>query len=143
MLKHWRKSNDHFRTIYNEDIQAQIPTALITGKSLKIGSTKSQLLDFQYGYCDSSQKYWSEDQYDISTHFCDRETVQILVLKCNEIGELVPWREEPFHAITLSTLSISKLKYADHLQPLTEQQTLSQYQIYTTLIPRTGSHVWL
>ena len=79
-----------------------------------MGSEKSQLIDFQYGYCDSSQKHWSEDQYDISTHFRDRETVKILVLKCNEIGGLVPWREEPFHVIVLSTLSVTKLKYVDH-----------------------------
>lgn len=126
--------------VYNEEAQSQIPTALITKEdeliaeqSLKTGSAKSQLIDFQYGYCDSSQKHWSEDQYDISTRFCDRETVQILVLKCNEIGELVPWREEPFHAIALSTLSVAKLKYADHLQPLTEQQTLSLAKRYSNI----------
>ena len=83
--------------IYSEEAQAQIPTALImkedeliAEQSLKTASAKSQLIDFKYGYCDSSQKHWSEDQYDISTRFCDRETVQILVLKCHENGELVP-----------------------------------------------------
>ncbi|WP_279152572.1 CRISPR-associated helicase Cas3' [Photobacterium iliopiscarium] len=117
--------------VYSEEARAQIPTALITKEDeliaeqcLKTGSAKSQLIDFQYGYCDSSQKRWSEDQYDISTRFCDRETAQILVLKCNENGELVPWQEDSCHAIALSTLSVAKLKYADHLQPLTEQQTL-------------------
>ncbi len=126
--------------VYTEEAQAQIPTALIikedeliAEQSLKTASAKSQLIDFQYGYCDSSQKHWSEDQYDISTRFCDRETAQILVLKCNEVGELVPWQEGSCHAIALSTLSVAKLKYAEHLQPLTEQQTLSLAKHYPNI----------
>ncbi|HIF9354087.1 TPA: CRISPR-associated helicase Cas3' [Photobacterium damselae] len=126
--------------VYSEESQAQIPAALITKEdeliaeqSLKTASAKSQLIDFKHGYCDNSQKHWSEDQYDISTRFCDRETVQILVLKCNEVGELVPWQEGSCHAIALSTLSVAKLKYAEHLQPLTEQQTLSLAKHYPNI----------
>ncbi|HIF9442183.1 TPA: CRISPR-associated helicase Cas3' [Photobacterium damselae] len=117
--------------VYSDEAQAQIPAALITKEdeliaeqSLKIATAKSQCIDFQHGYCDSSQKHWSEDSCDISTRFCDRETAQILVLKQNEDGELVPWQNASSHAIALSTLSVAKLKYADNLQPLTEQQML-------------------
>lgn len=115
--------------VYSQDAQAEIPNTLlkkeedlIAEERLKNASAKSQRIDFKYGYSDNSQKHWSEDQHDISTRFCERETIQVVVLRRVESGELTLWCSEPEHGVALSTLTVAKLKCADHLKPLTEQE---------------------
>jgi CRISPR-associated endonuclease/helicase Cas3 len=112
--------------VYGDDAYNQIPDALrhqenelIGDERSKSAKAKSQLLAWDsYGYCDRSANGWYEDNSDISTRYSDIETVEVLLLEQTNIGRLIPSIEDPKFAVQLSTLKLSKSKYADKLVPL-------------------------
>jgi CRISPR-associated endonuclease/helicase Cas3 len=112
--------------VYSDDAYNQIPDALrhqenelIGDERSKAAKAKSQLLQWDtYGYCDRSAHGWYEDNSDISTRYSDIETMEVLLLKQTDTGRLLPWIEDPKFAVQLSTIKLSKNKYADKLVPL-------------------------
>ncbi|WP_341217942.1 CRISPR-associated helicase Cas3' [Neptunomonas phycophila] len=110
-------------SVYSDAAYDQIPemlkhqeNELIGGERSKAAKAKSQLLRWQeYGYCDRSSDHWYEDNSDISTRYSDIETVEVLLLRVTEEGHLTSWVEDPNFAIQLSTVKLSKNKYADKL----------------------------
>ncbi|WP_438864534.1 CRISPR-associated helicase Cas3' [Neptunicella sp.] len=115
--------------VYSDEALAQIPQSLINQEHelfadelAKANKAKSNLLQWQsYGYCDQSAKAWHEDSSDISTRYSDIEMIEVLLLKQNASGALVPWIEDEKFAVQLSTVKLSKNKYADKLLPIPEQ----------------------
>ncbi|QIR07714.1 CRISPR-associated helicase Cas3' [Salinivibrio costicola] len=113
--------------VYSDEALAQIPTALqpmedeYLGKTYSIGAkAQSQCIDWQYGYCDRSADYWFDDETDISTRYNDIETVDVLLVN-EKAGELVPIAKDNRFAVALSTVKLSKGKYAEQLAPLPER----------------------
>jgi len=112
--------------VYSDDAYEQIPEALkhqenelIGEERSKAAKAKSQLLKWnEYGYCDRSAAAWHDDISDISTRYSDIETVEVLLLKQTESGQLIPWVNAPQFGVQLSTVKLSKNKYADKLAPL-------------------------
>jgi CRISPR-associated endonuclease/helicase Cas3 len=112
--------------VYSDDAYNTIPETLTNQENQLIGEerskaakAKSQLLQWQqYGYCAESASGWHEDNSDISTRHSDIETVEVLLLKQNEAGELVTWIQDEKFAVALSTVKMSKHKFSDKLQPL-------------------------
>ncbi len=113
-------------SVYSDDAYNSIPETLTNQENQLIGEerskaakAKSQLLQWQqYGYCAESASGWHEDNSDISTRYSDIETVEVLLLKQNEAGHLIPWIQDEKFAIPLSTVKVSKNKFADKLQPV-------------------------
>jgi CRISPR-associated endonuclease/helicase Cas3 len=115
--------------VYSDEASDLIPEALqnqentlIGEERSKVAKAKSQLIDWQYGYCDRSAKAWHDDDADISTRYSDIETVEVLLLKRDDAGQLRPWADTEEFAIQLSTLKLSKNKYADKLVRLEEAE---------------------
>jgi CRISPR-associated endonuclease/helicase Cas3 len=112
--------------VYSDDAYNAIPETLTNQENQLIGEerskaakAKSQLLQWQqYGYCAESASGWHEDNSDISTRYSDIETVEVLLLKQNEAGQLIPWVQDEKFTVPLSTVKISKNKFADKLQPV-------------------------
>lgn len=111
--------------VYSDNAYHNIPETLINQENQLIGDerskaakAKSQILQFEYGYADESASGWYEDNSDISTRYSDIETVEVLLLKQNEAGQLSPWVQDDKFAVPLSTVKMSKNKYADKLQPV-------------------------
>lgn len=112
--------------VYSEEAYEQIPESLKNQENTLIGEeiskaakAKSQLLQWKlYGYCAESASGWYEDATDISTRHNDIETVDVLLVKETSIGTLIPWIESDDFAVPLSTVKLSKNKYADKLAPI-------------------------
>jgi CRISPR-associated endonuclease/helicase Cas3 len=110
--------------VYSDEAYDNIPDSLkyqenqlIGEERSKAAKAKSQLLQWQdHGYCDSSAAGWYEDNSDISTRYSDIETVEVLLLQQDSAGQLTPWVNDEKFALQLSTVKISKHKYADKLQ---------------------------
>lgn len=116
-------------SVYNEKNQLMIPKsliekeeALISDELLKRASAKSLLIDFEYGYCANSQQHWFNDQSDISTRFSDRETVRVVVCLRSATEGILPLVKSINHSVELSTLTLDKQKFADHLQLMSAQE---------------------
>jgi len=116
-------------SVYGEDAYERIPETLkqqenelVGEERSKAAKARSQLLDWQrYGYSQDSSSAWYEDNLDISTRHSDIETIEVLLLK--EVnGELRPWAEAAEFSIPLSTVKLSKNKFADKLQKLPEAE---------------------
>lgn len=115
--------------VYSDEAYEQVPPALqyqedtlIGDERSKAAKAKSQLIDWQYGYCDRSADAWYDYDSDISTRYSDIETVEVLVLRRDENGQLQPLVDDPQFVVQLSTVKLSKNKYADKLQRLPEQE---------------------
>ncbi len=114
--------------VYSDDACSEIPESLlnqentlISEERMKANAAKSVVLDWQrHGYCAKSAIGWTEDLTDISTRFSDIETVEVLLLKTTGDGEVIPWVGMQDHAIQLSTVKLSKHKYADKLAQVPE-----------------------
>jgi CRISPR-associated endonuclease/helicase Cas3 len=113
-------------SVYGEDGCNEIPEKLIRAENELIGAIRSKeakardiMLDWHYGYCARSG-YWHEDNVEISTRFSDLESVEVVVLKTTDEGELIPWAGNGKFAIQLSTVKLAKKSYADKLQPFPE-----------------------
>lgn len=113
--------------VYSDEAGELIPEALqhqennfIGDERSKVAKAKSQLIDWQYGYCDSSATAWHDDDADISTRYSDIETVEVVVLKRDKGRLLRPWVEAKDFSVQLSTLKLSKNKYANKLHRLAE-----------------------
>ncbi|WP_372740051.1 CRISPR-associated helicase Cas3' [Neptunomonas sp.] len=113
-------------SVYSDKAYDQVPETLkhqenelIGEERSKAAKAKSQLLRWQeYGYCDRSSDHWYEDYSDISTRYSDIATVEVLLLRVTTEGQLKPWVDDPEFAIKLSTVKLSKNKYADKLAPI-------------------------
>lgn len=111
--------------VYSDDAYNSIPATLTNQENQLIGEerskaakAKSQLLQWQrFGYSAESAN-WYEDNSDISTRHSDIETVEVLLLKQNEAGQLAPWIDDEKFAVPLSIVKMSKHKFADKLQPI-------------------------
>jgi CRISPR-associated endonuclease/helicase Cas3 len=115
--------------VYSDTAYEQIPDSLLNQENTLIGEERSkaakahsQLIDWQYGYCDRSAFAWHDDDSDISTRYSDIETVEVLLLKRDSSGSLIPYVEDTKFSIQLSTLKLSKNKYADKLQAIPENE---------------------
>jgi CRISPR-associated endonuclease/helicase Cas3 len=112
--------------VYSDNAYEGIPESLkhqenelIGDERSKAAKAKSQLLRWQeYGYCDRSSEHWYEDCSDISTRYSDIETVEVLLLRLTKEGKLEPWVNALEFAVQLSTVKLSKNKYADKLAPI-------------------------
>uniref|UniRef100_A6W172 CRISPR-associated helicase Cas3 n=1 Tax=Marinomonas sp. (strain MWYL1) TaxID=400668 RepID=A6W172_MARMS len=116
--------------VYSSDALENIP-AVFDGNQLdvegkeraKANKAKSNRLKWQdYGYSDHSNQYWFDDDSGISTRHSDIETVNVLLLKRNTSGKLEPRVDHPKFAVQLSTLKISKNKYAAKLTQVSEDE---------------------
>ncbi len=112
-------------TVYGDDVLDQVPEALLYQENELIGAerskaakAKNQLIDWAYGYCDKSAAAWHEDDSEVSTRYSDIETVEVLLVREVSSGELLPWLGEVPFAVRLSTVKVSKNKYASRLRPL-------------------------
>ncbi|WP_420554131.1 CRISPR-associated helicase Cas3' [Neptuniibacter marinus] len=115
--------------VYSDAAYEQIPDSLLNQENTLIGEERSkaakahsQLIDWQYGYRDHSAFAWHDDNSDISTRYSDIETVEVLLLKRDLSGSLIPYADGTKVAIQLSTLKLSKNKYADKLQAIPENE---------------------
>ncbi|MGO4893178.1 CRISPR-associated helicase Cas3' [Flavobacterium sp. W21_SRS_FM6] len=112
--------------VYGEDSYEQIPATLrhqentVIGNELSLAAkAKAQLLQWdRFGYTDQSAIGWYEDNTEISTRHSDLETVEVLLLKQTTSGSLLPWNDDTQFAVQLSTVKLSKNKYADKLAPI-------------------------
>ena len=115
-------------SVYGEDAEQHIPVALQNQENALIGeerckaaSAKSNILKWdQHGYSHGSHGNWHDDNTDISTRHSDIETVEILLLKYDAEGCLIPWVDDLQFSIPLSTVKLSKNKYADKLVRIDE-----------------------
>ncbi|MGO3738092.1 MAG: CRISPR-associated helicase Cas3' [Marinomonas foliarum] len=129
-IKMPEQARDLIEAVYSSAAFDQIPTTLLKleqatqGDELaKASKAKSNRLKWQdYGYSDHSNQYWFDDDSDISTRHSDIETVNVLLLKKNTSGQLEPRVDHPKFAVQLSTLKISKNKYAAKLTKLSEDE---------------------
>lgn len=112
--------------VYSDEAYEQIPATLqrqenevIGAERSKAAEAKAQLLQWdRFGYCDQSARGWYEDNSDISTRHSDIETVEVLLLKQTATGQLIPWIDDSRFSVQLSTVKLSKNKYADKLVPI-------------------------
>lgn len=139
--------------VYSDAASEQIPANLrhqenecIGDERSKAAKAKSQLLQWQaYGYCDRSaiNRQWYEDNTDISTRYSDIETVEVLLLRQTQTGLLQPWVGAKQFALQLSTLKLSKNKYADKLATVPEHLAPA-LQAFTQQYPQSKYlHFWL
>lgn len=116
--------------VYGDDASAKIPTTLQHQENELIGEERSKasgakvkLIDWQrYGYSDQSANAWYDDDAGISTRHSDIATVEVLLVRRDSAGELVPWLSDRAFSVQLSSVKLSKHKYADKLARLTEQE---------------------
>lgn len=113
-------------SVYSDNAYNEIPLSLIRQENNSLGEQRAkavkaqlQLLKLNKGYSEESSEFWTEDYYDISTRYSDIEIANVLLLKKVEDNYL-PWVEDPDFSIALSTVKISKNKYADKLTTVTE-----------------------
>ncbi len=124
--------------VYGDDAYRQVPAALkyqenelIGEERCKAAAAKSQLMEWgKYGYSDRSAKAWYDDTADISTRYSDIETVEVLLLKRIHDGQIIPWVDASQFSVQLSTVKLSKNKYADKLTPLPAQLEIALKQQY-------------
>lgn len=137
--------------VYSDAASEQIPESLrhqenecIGDERSKAARAKSQLLQWQtYGYCDRSAKGWYEDNTDISTRYSDIETVEVLLLRQTPTGQLQPWVDVKQFALQLSTVKLSKNKYADKLAAVPNSLTQA-LQAFTLEFPHSKYlQLWL
>jgi len=123
-------ARDLIEAVYSSDAFDNIPPSLLKleqatqGDELaKANKAKSNRLKWQeYGYSDHSNQYWFDDDSDISTRHSDIETVNVLLLKRDSSGTLSPRIDHPQFSVQLSTLKLSKNKYATKLNQPSEQE---------------------
>lgn len=129
-IKMPEQARDLIEAVYSSGAFDRIPSTLLKleqatqGDELaKANKAKSNRLKWQeYGYSDRSNQYWFDDDSDISTRHSDIETVNVLLLKREPNGKLTPRVDHPKFAVQLSTLKLSKNKYAVKLAQLSEQE---------------------
>lgn len=137
--------------VYSDEALSQIPECLINQENelfaaerAKAHKAKANLLQWQqFGYCDQSANAWHEDTTDISTRYSDIETVEVLLLKQDEKGNLVPWIKDDKFAVQLSTVKLSKNKYADKLRSIPEQLQTALEQLQQQYKYLQYMQVWL
>lgn len=133
-------------SVYGDGAYEQIPETLkhkehelIGEQRSKAAKAKAGVLNWQrHGYSDSSAASWHEDDTDIGTRHSDIETVEVVLLKKTTQGGLAFWSDDQRFARPLSTVKLSKNKYADklvqvpaHLEPaLEELQKKNKYMGY-------------
>jgi CRISPR-associated endonuclease/helicase Cas3 len=136
-------------SVYGEDAYNEIPEKLIRAENELIGTIRSNeakardiMLDWHYGYCARSG-YWHEDNIEISTRFSDLDSVEVVVFKTTDDGELIPWAGNGKFAIQLSTVKLAKNSYADKLQPFPESLETQRNKVETRYRQMKYRQCWL
>ncbi|SBS27680.1 CRISPR-associated endonuclease/helicase Cas3 [Marinomonas aquimarina] len=127
------KARDLIEAVYSSEAQMQIPKALEKAEleacgeqASKVSAAKFNRLQWQnYGYSTQSNQQWYDDQTDISTRYSNLEYENILLLKRDSKGELVPYADQPKFAVPLSTFKVLKSKFADQLTQISEEEKLA------------------
>ncbi|WP_319783970.1 CRISPR-associated helicase Cas3' [Oceanisphaera sp. IT1-181] len=111
--------------VYGEDVYERMPETLKKKEDAHYGElrsqvakAKSQLITWHKGYNQTSADAWHDDNIEISTRYVDRESIQVLVLKCDEQGQLCLWADGTAHALPNSVVKLAKHCFADQLVPL-------------------------
>lgn len=123
-------------SVYSDSSYDQIPDTLkhkehqlIGEQRSKAAKAKSSAIKWQrHGYSAKSADGWYEDSSDISTRYSEIETVEVVLLKQTEANGLAFWVDDARFGLPLSTVKLSKNKYADklaeippYLEPALEQ----------------------
>jgi CRISPR-associated endonuclease/helicase Cas3 len=132
------QARDLIESVYSSEAYNQIPPNLIKleeqtqGEELsKANKAKSSCLKWQEsGYSHNSNQYWFEDDSDISTRHSDIETTNVLLLKQSNNNELIPRVGQTKYSVPLSTLKLSKNKYATKLTSISELEQEEFIQRY-------------
>lgn len=132
------KARDLIEAVYSEEAKVSIPEALVKAEDqtyseerAKANKAKFNRLKWQeYGYSSESNPQWYEDDTDISARHSDVEVVNVLLLRREAQGELVPYVDHAKYAVPLSTLKLSKKKYADQLVTISEDEQTQLIQRY-------------
>lgn len=111
--------------VYSDDVYERMPDTLKRKEDAHYGElrsqvakAKSQLIRWHKGYNQTSADAWHDDNIEISTRYIDRESIQVLVLKSDEQGQLQLWAECATHALANSVVKVGKQRFADQLAPL-------------------------
>lgn len=125
-------------SVYSDSSYEQIPDTLkhkehqLLGEQLnKAAKAKSSVIKWQrHGYSAKSADGWYEDNSDISTRYSEIETVEVVLLKQTEANGLAFWVDDVRFGLPLSTVKLSKNKYADKLAkiPVHLEHALEQLQ---------------
>ncbi|MDX7992103.1 CRISPR-associated helicase Cas3' [Xenorhabdus littoralis] len=137
--------------VYGENADEHIPDALRYNDDQAIAEgrsqdaiARSQALQWQsYEYSKRSAGGWYDDDRDISTRFSDIETVNVLLVKLTETGELIPWVNDEKHPVQFSTLKLPKNKFADKLQPIPESLSKAVEQLQNKFKSVKYLQIWL
>lgn len=123
------EARDLIEAVYDDAAYEVIPKSLkkleenLFGEEMaKAAKANASLLKWQeYGYCARSADAWHEDVTDISTRHSDIEMVEVLLLRVGVSGGLFPWVGDERFTVQLSTVKLSKNKYADKLAALPDK----------------------
>lgn len=118
-----KEARQLIEAVYGDSAYEQIPETLkhkehelIGEQRSKAAKAKASVLRWQqYGYSAASAMSWHEDNTDISTRYSDIETVEVVLLKKTENNDLIFWVDDERFGLPLSTVKLSKNKYADKL----------------------------
>lgn len=118
-----KEARQLIESVYGEKAYETIPKTLEHKENELIGEQRSKaakakagVLNWQrQGYSDLSAASWHEDNTNISTRHSDIETVEVVLLKKTATNDLAFWVDDPRFAIPLSTVKLSKNKYAEKL----------------------------
>ncbi|MDX1300832.1 CRISPR-associated helicase Cas3' [Photobacterium sp.] len=121
------QARDLIEAVYGNGANNHIPDALFGADAIaksegrhKHTQANQQTINWGKGYCTGSAKQWLDDEVEISTRYSEYETVEVVVLSRDENQQLVPLVQDNQFAIQLSTLKLAKIKFADKLHQLSE-----------------------
>jgi len=121
------QARDLIEAVYGNDANNHIPDPLFEADAIaksegRLKHTKAtqQTINWGQGYNTGSAKQWLDDEVEISTRYSEYETVEVVVLRRDESQQLVPLVQDKRYAIQLSTLKLAKIKFADKLHQLSE-----------------------
>lgn len=108
-------------SVYGEHVSKEIPEALWQDELMHHGEVQrktnkamQQTIDWYQGYCADSAVKWYEDETDISTRYSDMETIEVVLLKRDDTGQISLWADSQAYALALSKLKLPK-HHADKL----------------------------
>ncbi|GAB3477096.1 CRISPR-associated helicase Cas3' [Marinomonas epiphytica] len=137
-IKMPEQARDLIEAVYSPEAFTHIPPNLeskeietVGNEYKKASKAKFNSLKWQaHGYSHNSHAYWYEDDSDISTRHSEIETTNVLLVKRDSNNALTPQVEQAKHAVPLSTIKLSKNKYAAKLVALPEAEQEEFIQRY-------------
>ncbi|OBP13651.1 hypothetical protein A5320_17145 [Rheinheimera sp. SA_1] len=136
-------------SVYGEKATHDIPEALQTAEQLHFGEIQrktnkamQQTIDWYQGYCADSHVCWGEDDSEISTRYSDMESVEVIVLKREESGQIILWAYDQQNALALSKLKLPKHQ-ADKLQNFSESHSVKAEQLKAQFKQARFTRFWL